>query len=104
MKDLDITDPENLIEALQSLFSHPNIAYDDWYTAVADFKDHIIALATELQKLVAQEQKESIEFRKAFDVFYLICQFSINRDLAKDQVEEMLIQTYPYRTYLPKSF
>ena len=92
VKDLDITDPENLIEALQSLFSHPNIAYDDWYTAVADFKDHIIALATELQKLVAQEQKESIEFRKAFDVFYLICQFSINRDLAKDQVEEMLIQ------------
>ena len=92
VKDLDITDPENLIEALQTLFSHPDIAYDDWYAAVSDFKHDIIALATDLQKLVAQENKENAEFRKAFSKFHCICKTSINPDLDKDEVEEMLIQ------------
>ena len=92
VKDLDLNDPENLIEALQSLFSHSDIVYDDWYNAVANFKDQINALATELQKLVVQEYKRNTKFQDVFDEFYTVCRLSINPKLNKDKVEEMLIQ------------
>ena len=90
--DIDITEPPNLVESLQSLFSHPDIAYGDWYTAVTNFKDQINALATDLQKLVVNEHKENKEFREAFGEFHRTCRASINPNLSKEEVEEMLVQ------------
>lgn len=90
--DTDITDPENLVEVLQRLFSYSGITFSDWYDAVDKFNERIPALAAKLKELVEQEHKTNTEFKKAFTSFYQTCRTSINPDLSQAAVEEMLIQ------------
>ena len=90
--DTDITDPENLVEVLQRLFSYSRITFSDWYDAVDKFSERIPALAAKLKELVEQEHKTNTEFKEAFTSFYQICCTSINPDLSQAAVEEMLIQ------------
>ena len=90
--DPDITDPENLVEVLQRLFSYSGITFSDWYDAVDKFSERIPALAAKLKELVKQEHKTNTGFKKAFTAFYQTCRTSINPDLSQAAVEEMLIQ------------
>ena len=90
--DLDITEPENLIAALQYLFSYTAPALDNWQTAVTDFREHVPDLATRLKELIEQRHETDPAFKKAFTDFYETCRTSINPELSQDAVEEMLIQ------------
>ena len=90
--DTDITEPENLVEVLQRLFSYSGITFSDWYDAIDKFNERIPALAAKLKELVEQEHKTNTEFKKAFTSFYQTCRTSINPDLSQAAVEEMLIQ------------
>ena len=90
--DTDITEPENLVEVLQRLFSYSRITFSDWYDAIDKFNERIPALAAKLKELVKQEHKTNIEFKEAFTSFYQTCRTSINPDLSQATVEEMLIQ------------
>ncbi len=90
--DPDITDPENLVEVLQGLFSYSGITFSDWYDAVDKFSTRIPALADELKTLVEQEHKTNGGFKEAFAGFYQTCRTAINPDLSQAAVEEMLIQ------------
>ena len=90
--DTDITDPENLVEVLQRLFSYSGITFSDWYDAVDKFSERIPALAVKLKELVEQEHKTNTEFKEAFTSFYQTCRTAINPDLSQAAVEEMLIQ------------
>lgn len=90
--DTDITDPENLVEVLQRLFSYSNTTFKDWYDAVNKFSERIPALADRLKELVEQEHKTNEAFKEAFTSFYQTCRTSINPDLSQAAVEEMLIQ------------
>lgn len=90
--DTDITEPENLIDALQRLFSYSNTTFKDWYDAVDKFSDRIPALAEKLKQIVEQEHKTNAGFKEAFAGFYQTCRASINPDLSQAAVEEMLIQ------------
>ena len=88
----DITDPQNLIDALQHLFSYSDTTFSDWYDAVDKFSDRIPALADELKALVEQQHKTNAAFKDAFASFYQTCLTSINPELSQAAVEEMLIQ------------
>ena len=90
--DLNITEPTHLISALQHLFSYTPPALDNWQTAVADFREHVPALASKLKELIEQRHETDLAFRKAFADFYETCRTSINPDLSQDAVEEMLTQ------------
>ena len=90
--DTDITDPENLVEALQRLFSYSNTTFKGWYDAVNKFGKRIPALADRLKELVEKEQETNTAFKEAFAGFYQTCRISINPDLSQAAVEEMLIQ------------
>ena len=90
--DTDITEPENLVEMIQRLFSYSSITFSDWYDAVDKFTERIPALAAKLKELVEQEHKTNTEFKEAFISFYQTCRTSINPDLSQAAVEEMLIQ------------
>ena len=90
--DTDITEPENLVEVLQRLFSYSGITFSDWYNAVDKFNERIPALAAKLKELVEQEHKTNTEFKEAFTSFYQTCRTSIDPDLSQAAVEEMLIQ------------
>ena len=90
--DLDITEPANLIAALQYLFSYVPPALDNWHTAVSDFREHVPGLASKLKELIEQRHETDPAFKKAFSDFYETCCTSINPELSQDAVEEMLIQ------------
>ena len=90
--DLDITEPANLIAALQYLFAYVPPEIDNWQTSVSDFREHVPDLANKLKELIEQRHETDPAFKKAFTDFYDTCRTSINPELSQDAVEEMLIQ------------
>ena len=90
--DLDITEPAELIAALQYLFAYIPPALDNWQTAVADFREHVPDLANRLKELIDQRHESDPAFKEAFADFYETCRTAINPELSQDAVEEMLIQ------------
>ena len=90
--DLDITEPAQLIAALQYLFAYIPPALDNWQTAVADFREHVPDLANRLKELIDQRHETDPAFKEAFADFYETCRTAINPELSQDAVEEMLIQ------------
>ena len=90
--DVDITEPARLIAALQYLFSYVPPALDNWQTAVSDFRAYVPDLASALKALIDQRHETDPTFKAAFTDFYEICRTSINSELSRDAVEEMLIQ------------
>ena len=90
--DTDLTDPAQLIETLETFFSHRPQAYIEWETAVAQFKDRVPALGNGLAELIEKERGTNRQFANAFRAFHEKCCQSINPDLSEAAVEEMLIQ------------
>ena len=64
----------------------------DWDDAVTHFQNQVPELGQALQELIEKEQKSNARFRAAFDDFYALCRQSINPNLSREAVEEMLIQ------------
>ena len=90
--DADLTDSTQLIETLQTFFSHRPQAYVEWETAVTQFKDKVPALGKGLAELIEKERGTNRQFATAFRAFHEKCCQSINPDLSEAAVEEMLIQ------------
>ena len=90
--DTDLTDATQLIETLQTFFSHRPQAYVEWETAVAQFKDKVPALGQGLAELIEKERGTNRQFATAFRAFHEKCCQSINPNLSEAAVEEMLIQ------------
>ncbi len=90
--DADLTDSAQLVDALQTFFSHrpPNIA--EWEEAVARFKDKVPDVGCGLAKLIRNERQTNPRFTAAFAGFLEKCRSSINPRLAEEAVEEMLVQ------------
>ena len=90
--DVDITEPACLIAALQYLFAYVPPALDNRQTADSDFREYVPDLASALKALIDQRHETDPAFKEAFTDFYEICRTSINPELSRDAVEEMLIQ------------
>ena len=90
--DADLTDPTQLIGALETFFSHRPQEYTEWEEAVAQFKDRVPALGNGLAELIEKERGANREFTAAFAAFHEKCRQSINPNLSEAAVEEMLIQ------------
>ncbi len=90
--DNDLSDPEQLIETLQTFFSYRPQQYVEWQDAVAQFKDKVPHIGRGVARLIHQERRSNPRFTSAFADFLEKCRSSINPDLSEDAVEEMLIQ------------
>ena len=90
--DLDITEPRNLIQVLQTFFTYQAENISAWHTAVAEFKDTVPELGDKLAALIKTERQNNPHFQEAFTRFHQQCQASMNPNLSVAAVEEMLIQ------------
>ncbi len=90
--DADLNDPTQLIEVLETFFSHRPQEYTEWEEAVAQFKGVVPALGDSLAALIQKERDTNPHFTTAFKDFYEKCRQSINPNLSEAAVEEMLIQ------------
>ena len=92
MLDADLTDPVQLVEAVQTFFAYRPEPYFEWEKAVAEFRDRVPALGTKLAELIHEAQGANPNFRIAFRGFHEKCRQSLNPNLSEAAVEEMLIQ------------
>ena len=90
--DLDITEPRNLVNVLQTFFAYQEENIAAWHTAVTEFKETVPELGEKLAVLIETERQNNPQFQKAFINFHEQCQTSINPNLSIAAVEEMLIQ------------
>ena len=90
--DADLTDPTQLVEAVQAFFAYRPEHFVEWEKAVAEFKDRVPALGKRLAALIHEERGANSDFRTAFRDFHEKCCQSINPNLSEAAVEEMLIQ------------
>ena len=90
--DVDITEPDALVRALQTFLGYEQADIADWERAVVEFKDKVPALGKRAAALIQNEEATNARFQEAFTDFHRHCQEAINPNLAKAAVEEMLIQ------------
>ena len=90
--DVDLTDPNNLINLLNTFFGYREDNIVDWYAAVEEFKEKVPVLGHGVAKRIETERQENPQFRQAFQSFHQQCRASIDANLTEAQVEEMLIQ------------
>ena len=90
--DVDLTDPSNLINLLNTFFAYREENIVDWYAAVEEFKEKVPVLGRGVAKRIETEMQDNPLFRQAFESFHQQCRASIDSNLTEPQVEEMLIQ------------
>ena len=90
--DVDLTDPSNLINLLNTFFAYQEENIVDWYAAVEEFREKVPVLGRGVADLIQSEMRSNARFREAFNSFHRQCKASIDPNLAVAQVEEMLIQ------------
>ncbi len=88
----DITQPEQLVEALKTFFAYQPPHFEEWQTAVNEFKDKLPEHAAALLELIRREHLTNQRFIQAFDEFAQLCRQALNPNLSDAAVEEMIIQ------------
>ncbi len=90
--DADLTDPQALCDVVEALVGYEAPALDQFHEAVAAFKDRLPELGAGLLARIREAETADPAFRRAFEGFHGLCRASINPNLSKAAVEEMLIQ------------
>ena len=90
--DLDISEPRNLVNVLETFFAYQEENIAAWHTAVSEFRETVPELGEKLTALIETERQNNAQFQKAFVNFHQQCQALINPNLSIAAVEEMLIQ------------
>jgi predicted helicase len=88
----DISQPEQLVAALKDFFAYQPPHFEEWQTAVSEFKDKLPEHAAALLGLIRAEHRTNPRFIRAFDGFANLCRQALNPNLADAAVEEMIIQ------------
>ncbi|MBL8133863.1 MAG: DEAD/DEAH box helicase [Anaerolineae bacterium] len=88
----DLTDPAQTAALLNRFYEYrePNIV--GFEAAVARFKDDTPGLARGLLALIADAHKTNRRFQTAFAAFLEVCKASLNPNIRREAVDEMLIQ------------
>lgn len=90
--DEDISEADAIVQFLKRFLEYIPPEFEEWTDAVEHFRDRVPELGEALKELIEKEQKSSPRFRDAFDTFFELCRQSINPNLSKEAVEEMIIQ------------
>ena len=90
--DVDITEPRDLIQLLETFFAYTEENLAEWDAAVNTFQDTIPQLGAKLEALIQTERQNTPEFRDAFAHFHQQCRDAINPNLPAAEVERMLTQ------------
>ncbi len=90
--EADLTKPKELTDILDTFFHYaaPDIA--SFEHAVDDFKESIPDLAQGLLKIIQEEHTKNKPFVAAFSSFLEQCRTSLDPNMSRETVDEMLIQ------------
>lgn len=90
--DHDISKSIGLVEILKAFFEYQPPEFDQWEKAVGEFKERLPEIGRALTDIIRREEKKNPKFAEAFEQFVTLCRQSLNPNLRKEAVEEMLVQ------------
>ncbi len=93
---VDLSEPTELATLLTLVLGHTQPQIDEFHTAVTKFQARIPELATALLEHINNEEqkknKGNKDFATAFESFCSLCKQTLNPNLSRDAVREMLVQ------------
>ena len=88
----DLTDPEELCKLLNVFIEYTPREMQTFAQAVAKFKEDVPDLAAGLEKKISAAHEKNPGFKKAFADFFELCRSSLNPNISRHAVDEMLVQ------------
>jgi len=89
---IPLGEPAKLADLLNAFYTHTKPDIESFKEAVEHFKERIPDLARALNERVDEAHKHNAKFKTAFADFFEICKNSLNPNLRREAVDEMLVQ------------
>ncbi len=90
--DVDLTRRDALADLLTRYFNHTPAEIEEFHRAEVEFREQIPTLAKALLSIIEAAQQDNPPFIAAFAAFFELCRTSLNPQVSRAQVEEMLVQ------------
>ena len=90
--DINLTKRDQLTDLLRQFFSYTEPDIATFEAAVDEFKQRIPDLAQGLLARIAEEHAKNAKFVHAFSAFLELCRTSLNPQISRATVDEMLVQ------------
>jgi len=87
-----LSEPAKLADLLNAFYAHAKPDIEGFKQAVDHFKEHIPDLARALDERIVDAHKTNSKFKAAFTDFFELCRQSLNPNLRREAVDEMLVQ------------
>jgi predicted helicase len=88
----DITDKKQIAALLNEFYAYTEPEIENFQEAVEEFKDRVPELAKGLVAKLDDAHRSNKKFQAAFESFFTICQRTLNPNISRAAVEEMLVQ------------
>lgn len=89
---IPLDQPAKLADLLNAFYTHAKPDVEGFKEAVAHFKERIPDLARALNERIVEAHKDNSKFKAAFADFFELCKSSLNPNLRREAVDEMLVQ------------
>jgi len=90
--EADLAQRDQLLNLLRLFFSYTEPDIATFEAAVAEFKQRIPELAQGLLARIADEHAKNAKFVSAFATFLELCRTSLNPQISRETIDEMLMQ------------
>ena len=90
--EADLSDARQLADLLFRFYAHTEPAIHEFEQAVAEFGKRVPDLAHGLAEKIAEAHTRNRPFEAAFATFFSLCQRSLNPNISRAAVDEMLVQ------------
>ena len=96
----DLRDRRQLCDLLNAFFGHVEPAHETFGRAIDDFKERVPELARGLVHKIDEAHATNAPFQAAFDRFFGVCQASLNPNLSRAAVDEMVSNSFDRDAFL----
>lgn len=90
--EADLTQRDQLLDLLRQFFTYTEPDIATFEAAVDEFKQRIPDLAQGLLTRIAEEHTKNAKFVSAFSAFLELCRTTLNPQISREAVNEMLVQ------------
>ncbi len=88
----DLTNKQQLADLFNEFFAYSEPEIENFHQAVEEFKTRVPDLAKGLLEKLTEAHKGNKKFQAAFESFFTICQQTLNPNISRAAVDEMLVQ------------
>jgi hypothetical protein len=89
---IELASAQQLADLLNEFYGYTEPEHEDFEKAIADFKERVPELARGLDAKIKAAHKDNGKFQAAFADFFALCQATLNPNLTRAAIDEMLVQ------------